>query len=307
MPRGWNALTTKELEVFASLLLAEAAKDNGKGRIDMGRIKMELFMELAGIEVLEEATPEVPVEEQYFVVRRKGHDERFNLYLYQIEDWQRTCMAWMDKPSELTRFPYPEYRRYFRRFKGPSALMQNFSWRQFRFASDYMTYFLVEADQLAHMVLSKHFSSHDMKKQEHIVNNAKSLFLATIFNRRVKVVDSDTHRLYRTYAYVSNQSVDNVRSFTTFSEVKFQCVLLWWAGMMNYLQVQYPKVFKKTKLKGNNQRYNPLEFYTRTCSTLEKYLGLNEEEVNRESYNNALNHLNNLLAEEEELKRMRGK
>ena len=120
-----------------------------------------------------------------------------------------------------------------------------------------------------------------MKRQLHAVARAKGMFLATLFNRRVKFVDAETKLIRKDYTYVSCQSMNNWRDFAGFSDVKFQCVLFWWTGTMNRLQKKYPKVFRSGSPK-KNAVANPLELYTRQTAIMEKYLGINEEELNRQ-------------------------
>ena len=98
----------------------------------------------------------------------------------------------------------------------------------------------------------------------------------------------------------------NLHDFTNYPDYKFQCILFWWVGTMNWLQKKYPKVFKKSPTKGQAQS-NPLEVYTRTTATMEKYLGINEEEMNRELYTNVLQHLQDMMDESDRMKELNKK
>ena len=87
MPRDWNAMTVSELETVARVLINATAS----GR-DAQAVKVELFLALTGLIVIEGVNPAKPVEEQYIVVARTGHAERLNLYLWQIVYWMREQM-----------------------------------------------------------------------------------------------------------------------------------------------------------------------------------------------------------------------
>ena len=100
--------------------------------------------------------------------------------------------------------------------------------------------------------------------------------------------------------------MNNWRDFAGFSDVKFQCVLFWWTGTMNWLQKKYPKVFRSGSPK-KNAVSNPLELYTRQTATMEKYLGINEEEMNRELYTNVLQHLQDIMDESDRMKALENK
>ena len=258
MPKGWSDMTVTELETVASVLVEAAAQ---RPALTPKQVKVKLFLALTGLEVLESANPAKPVEEQYLVVCRRGHVERLVMYLWQMHYWMEEQMGWLDKPSNLLMFPYKEYKKWTwkgrHKYEGPSALMQNFQWRQYRIAGEYMGYFITESNRLVKMRESN-VSASEIKKQLHAVARAKGLFLATLFNRKVKFVDAETKLIRKEFVYVSSQSIRNWRDFEHFSDVKFQVVLFWWTGTMNWLQKKYPKVFKNTNPKKNTVA-NPLE------------------------------------------------
>lgn len=307
MPKGWGDMTVEELEMVASVLVESAAR---RPALTPKQVKVRLFLALTGLEVIETANPAKPVEEQYLVVCRKGHVERLILYLWQMHYWMNENMRWLDQPSTLILFPYKEYIKWTwkgrHKYEGPSSLMQNFQWRQYRIVGEYMSYFINESNRLVKMQESEGVSEKDIRRQLHAVSRAKALLLATLFNRKVKFVDADTKLIRREYVYVSNQSIRNWRDFEDFDDVKFQVILFWWTGTMNWLQKKYPKVFKSSNPK-KNVIANPLELYTRQTATMEKYLGINEEELNRELYTNVLQHLQDMMDESDRMKALESK
>lgn len=306
MPKDWNAMTVTELETVSSVLISAAAK----GHVDMESVKVELFLALADLIVLETANPAKPVEEQYIVVCRKGRDERLNLYLWQIDYWMKEQMKWVDSPSTLLTCPYREYVKWSWRgrhkYEGPATLMQNFQWRQYRLAGEYYSYFIMESNRLVEMQQRQGVSSKELKKQLRAVARAKGFFLATLFNRKVKFVDTDTKLIKRDYTYVSWQSMKNWRDFAYFSDVKFQVILFWWSGTMKWLEKKYPKCFRKSDPK-KHAKTDPLSLYTRQTATMEKYLGINEEELGHELYTNVLQHLQDMMDESDRMKALENK
>lgn len=301
-------MTVSELETVASVLIQSASRNPSA---NMNEIKVELFLAITGLEVVESANPVKPVEEQYLTVCRRGRVERLVLYLWQMHYWMENNMKWLDKPSDLLLFPYREYTRWTwkgrHRYEGPSALMQNFQWKQYRLSGEYMSYYISESNRLVKMMSPNSGASpNDIKKQHHAVARAKGMFLATIFNRKVKYVDAETKLIRRDYAYVSCQSTKNWKDFARFSDVKFQVVLFWWTGTLNWLQKKYPKVFNSSSPK-KNAMANPLELYTRQTATMEKYLGIHEEALNRELYTNVLQHLQDMMDESDRMKALENK
>lgn len=307
MPRDWNAMTPSELETVASVLVRAAAKGNG---MDMQAVKVELFLALARLTVIETANPEKAVEEQYLVVCRTGHAERLNLYLWQIDYWMKEQMKWLDQPSTLLTCPYREWVKWSWRgrhkYEGPATLMQNFQWRQYRLAGEYYSYFIMESNRLVEMQRRRNIRKGEMKRQLHAVARAKGMFLATLFNRRVKYIDTDTKLIRRDYHYISCQSMKNWKDFASFPDVKFQVILFWWSGTMNWLERKYPKCFRKGDPK-KHAKTDPLTLYTRQTATMEKYLGINEEELGHELYTNVLQHLQDMMDESDRMKALDNK
>ena len=76
--------------------------------------------------------------------------------------------------------------------------------------------------------------------------------------------------------------------------------------MMFYLQTEYPRCFKRQAVKGQPKQNNPLELYTRTTATMQKYLGLDETEVNNQFFQLVLQHMDNMAKENDELERIKG-
>ena len=95
------------------------------------------------------------------------------------------------------------------------------------------------------------------------------------------------------------------------SEVEWQVVMFWWSSMMQYLKEQYPKCFKssdKRPRSRSKQQPLPIELYTRSMATLQKYLGgLTEAEINGQTAHAILRHLNDMAVEAEEMEKIRRK
>jgi hypothetical protein len=79
--------------------------------------------------------------------------------------------------------------------------------------------------------------------------------------------------------------------------------------MMQYLKEQYPKCFKSSAKPSRSQKQAlPIELYTRSMATLQKYLGgLTEAEINAQTAHAILRHLNDMATEAEEMEKIRRK
>ena len=95
------------------------------------------------------------------------------------------------------------------------------------------------------------------------------------------------------------------------SEVEWQVIMFWWSSMMQYLKEQYPKCFKSSDKKPRSRSKStplPIELYTRSMATLQKYLGgLTETEINAQTAHAILRHLNDMAVEAEEMEKIRRK
>lgn len=265
-----------------------------------------------------------------------GHDDTFSLYLYQISYWLTPrksiingatipgLLDFLDTGSQdaLLRFPLPTVTRrpaannghparWFSssvEFRGPEAFMDGFSWRRYRFAQDYMQVYVDCHNRLLQIQQQgRNAAPADLLTAFKNYDLAKAMFLATLYTRRISYVDSDTGHTVCDFRYQSNQHSDNAPYFRNFPESDFQLILLWWQGTMHWLSKTYPKVFKKTAVKGNKRPVNPLELYTRTTATIEKYLHITAQEVDAEPYTTILQQLEDITRRNEEIEQLNRK
>ena len=268
-----------------------------------------------------------------------GRDDSFSLYLWQIDYWLRerkekprpavlTPIGELNKPKEriipgmldwlnggsadaIMRFPLPDLhlrRHPFGRrhtFRGPNPMMDGFSWQRYRFCQDFMQLYADQQNQLVRLARQGRMASPDeLLKAARSVDLAKAMFLATIFERRLRFVDETTGRPRTDFCYQSNQHSDNAPYFRNFPDGDWQLILLWWQSMMHYLAKQFPKVYKRQPVSSTGKTPNPLEIYTRTTATLEKYLQVTAHDIEREPYTTILQQLEDITNHNEEMERI---
>lgn len=262
----------------------------------------------------------------------------FPLYLWQIQSWltpqkhgRRTLpgkLDWLDTTNgnQLLIFPFPELRcrkgRVGRRvaFHGPAPFMDGFTWQRYRFCQDYMEAVRIVENRLVQLTQQtttllrrKAHNRADRKKQwqatrtliqqNEYVQKMHAHFLATLFVRKVHYVDAESGQRKYDFHYQSGQSLANMKFFLSLSQEDWQLVVLWWQGMMHWLSTQYPKVFKTSKVE-NRKPVNPMEVYTRTTATLEKYLHTTAAALDNEPYTTVLQQLNDIMVRNEEYERI---
>ena len=333
LPKHWNACTTEQLELIANVIREQVERQDRYHPFSMQNVKIALFFALSGIEIVEGPNPRVPVEEQYYTC--KQDKDEFSLYLWQINYWlspkaktnDKTSpeyvsqgagiLDWLDNESGsfLTKFPYPIIKRSHRsrwfsighKFQGPSTDLDGFSWSQYRLATEAMQNYVHLSNSLAIMKQRGTFSDEQMQKQAQSVDMAKSLFLATIFNRKVKYVETSTGMIRKDYHYESNQITDNAEYFRNYPDTQWQVILFWWTGIMHTFSKRYPHVFKVQKVIKKQQPTSAMDIYTATIATMQKYVGINEQECNNQSYSLVLEQLERMSKENEEIERIRKK
>ncbi len=208
-------------------------------------------------------------------------------------------IEWLLKPSRLTRFPYPEYRVGDKVYHGPSPMMADMSWKQYRFSSNILGD-IINGENMLLRLRDKHGSDHPQVLQLNAqLNHARANWLANLFTLPVAHIDAETQQPVTDYHYVSDQYDRNHADFLDFPDYKYQAVSLWWQGMMDHLSRVYPKIFARGG--GSVRPSDALTTYTRSTATMMKYIGATESEVNNTLFSIILQHIQD-MAENDRVK-----
>lgn len=342
LPKHWNGCSREQLEMIADIFRDQVEREDRYHPFSMENVKLAAFFLLANLEILAYPDTRLPQDEQFYLCRvvtptDKNHptDDSFPLYLWQINYWLSPkaktdnkqsaeyiaqgadILGWMDSKNGmfLTWFPYDEISRKKqgagifakkKRFRGPRTDLDGFSWAQYRFASDMMGTYTQLSNSLIKMQQMKKFTLEQIEKQAKNVELAKAMFLAVIFNGEVKYLDANSGLVRKGFHYDSLQCTENADYFKGFPENQWQVILFWWTGTMHVLSKRFPHVFKVQPTK-KQKPSTPLEIYTATTATMQKYTGLTEDQVNNQSYSLVLEHLERLSKENEDMEKMRRK
>lgn len=330
LPRGWNQCTPSQLEQIAAITQEQVEKIDRYHPFDMQKVKIAIFFLFTGLKVDAYPDPRQPLEEQHYLVSVEPQKAAFPLYLWQLNYWltpksktkDKTSpeyiaqgaglLDWLDADSGnyLTHFPYPlikQKAKWYHRsktFQGPRQDLDGFSWQQYRFASDMMQTYTKLNNNLVKMKKINKFTEEQLQQQAASVQSARNMFLAVIFNTTTNYIDPTTGMKKFDFHYEANQLTANAKYFIDFSETQWQVILFWWSGIMHTLAHRYPHVFKVQKVN-NDKLLTPMEIYTATTATMQKYAGLTEDQVNTQSYSLVLEHLERLSKENEEMEKMR--
>ncbi len=305
VPKGWGQCTTRELEMIAEeMIRAQMVASLSRFHpFDWTEIKTRLFFRFAGVEVIGQsgqsggqapvADPSEPVPMTAFRCR-KG-DVEFELQTWQVHSFMEQ-LKWLDAtdgkgralPMPKLMWPYPKrLRRWWplwkREYYAPGELMDGMTWQTYRWINDWMEAYTNTANALV-AEREKKGSIAALAKQE---QDIRLTVLSLVFGCPKWRI-----RLAR------------------ITEVEWQVIMFWWSSMMQYLKEQYPKCFKSSDKKPRSRKKQPLpiELYTRSMATLQKYLGgLTEAEINGQTAHAILRHLNDMAVEAEEMEKIRRK
>ena len=347
LPKHWNLCSRKQLELIADVMGEQIERQDRYHPFLMETVKIAMFFALADLQIVAYPDVRQPIDEQYYLcyqskdgkpykpkkkVKIEDDERLFPLYIWQIKYWLDSkaktdnknsaeyiaqgagILDWLDNKNGmyLTTLPYDfieRKRKWYRRvktFQGPRQDLDGFSWAQYRFASDMMGTYIQLSNSLIKMKERGTFSEEQMMQQAQNVDKAKAMFLAIIFNGVTQYVDSNTGMVKYDYHYELDQCTKNACYFQNFPDTQWQVILFWWTGTMHVLSKRFPHVFKVQPTK-KQKPSTPLEIYTATTATMQKYAGLTEDQVNNQSYSLVLEHLERLSKENEEMEKMRRK
>ena len=284
VPKGWQMCSTRELEMIAEeMIRANLMAAMSRFRpFDWTAVKTRLFFRFSNVQILDirtEDTKDTITEEQKFACRH-GKVE-FELATWQVHSFLEQ-LAWIDAvdskgrpvPMPKLMWPYPKRIWWLRWRKPDGELLDGMSWQTYRLINDWME--ALSFDRLRNRDKS------EMRREQDI----RLTVLGLMFGCPKWRV-----RLAR------------------ISDVEWQVILFWWSSMMQYLKEQYPKCFKQSDKKSRSKAQPlPIELYTRSMATLQKYLGgLTEAQINQQSAHAILRHMNDMAVEAEQMEKLRRK
>jgi len=304
VPKGWAYCSTRELEMIAEeMIRAQMVASLSRFHpFDWTEIKTRLFFRFAGVEIVSQYVYDGDeTDARYglttFVCRHPSlGKETFELQTWQVHSFMEQ-LAWLDAtdakgralPMPKLMWPYPtRLRRWWllwkRDYYAPGELMDGMTWQTYRWINDWMEAYTNTANALVD-ARTKREDVATLAKQE---RDIRLTVLSLVFGCKKWRI-----RLAR------------------IGEVEWQVVMFWWSSMMQYLKEQYPKCFKAGNKKSRSrakQQPLPIELYTRSMATLQKYLGgLTEDEINAQTAHAILRHLNDMAVEAEEMEKIRKK
>ena len=312
VPKGWAQCSTQELEMIAeemirSQMMASLSRFHP---FDWTEIKTRLFFRFAGVEILSLG----PGPNDRFKCRHG--DIEFVLETWQVHSFLEQ-LAWLDAvdakgrpvPMPKLMWPYPtRLRRWWplwrREHYAPGELMDGMTWQTYRWFNDWMEAYTNTANALvAERERIRGTGSADRGKATAGGNQEPVPMIAALARQERDIRQTVLSLVFGCPKW-------RIR-LARISEVEWQVIMFWWSSMMQYLKEQYPKCFKSSDKKPRSRSKStplPIELYTRSMATLQKYLGgLTETEINAQTAHAILRHLNDMAVEAEEMEKIRKK
>lgn len=356
VPTAWNQCSTAQLETVVGVYLRQLAEQDRYHPFDAVRWKTEVFVRLAGLEVIgsdtvgtvpavgsdaeserttEGLSPSVSAapQETIYTVRLRDRRRWWQRIWphtgdrpsvtsqatsqqgqspsapFPLRDWELLSfvdgqMKWMDSFTDLLIFPYPRYgwpiitlRWVFNYLplpwlhvvRGPAELLQDFSWHDYRMCQQWLDLYVETNSYVAS--LQGEQPTADILQQ---LKQSREQFLTALFRSR-SYLDIVLDTLF--------DRQRPLRRLRRMPDVRFQLCLIFWQSMMHYYKGKFPRCFKEGG--GRSQRdQTPLDLYTRSTATLQKYIKKTEAEINAQPFYVILQHLEDMAHEAEEMERI---
>ena len=324
VPRGWAQCSTRELEMIAEeIIRAQMVASLSRFHpFDWTEIKTRLFFRFAEVTIVSQYVYDGDeTDARYglttFVCRHPSlGKETFELQTWQVHSFMEQ-LAWLDAtdakgralPMPKLMWPYPtRLRRWWplwrREHYAPGELLDGMTWQTYRWINDWMEAYTATANQLVEARQRiRGTDSADRSKATAGGNQAPVPMIAALVRQERDIRQTVLSLIFGCPKW-------RIR-LARITEVEWQVIMFWWSSMMQYLKEQYPKCFKSSDKKPRSrskQQPLPIELYTRSMSTLQKYLGgLTETEINAQTAHAILRHLNDMAVEAEEMEKIRKK
>ena len=301
LPQSWNRCTTEELEAIAAAIVEEQAAVGRFRPFLWERVKLHIVLAINNLSVLESDG-----NDDVFLVQR-GKEEPFPISTGQLADLCERLNWLTDEKADKTifLFPYPTLEVSGFRFQvsGPAPLLDGFTWREYRWLTDWMQEYMRCTNALAVDVRSKREDVR--RKAQAAIDTARNEFLAVLF----KPASADG----RNVEMSKSRNVEELTAdtFTAFDAVKWQVILFWWSSLMFQLSKKFPRVFKTQpvgKGKKGARPDTPWDFYNRVTATIQKYVGgLAAKDVDEQPYGVTLQQLEMMADEAAEMEKLKHK
>ena len=226
----------------------------------------------------------------------------FPLAVWQVHSFIDQHLKWLDEFTGLQLFPYHDLGHYWRvdrhwpwvhrcRLGFEGELLDGMTWQQYRFAQEWLSYYVDVNGQLA-------------QSRGQVLGSSGRNEPVPMTTLAAEAIRARTEFLRAVYRLPDGHYP---RQLKRMSAERFQVILIWWQSMMAEMQRKYKRCFKSSSVNRKPSAANsqlPIDLYTRSTATLQKYLAQTEEQINQQPCRVILQHLDDMAREAEELEKI---
>lgn len=275
-PKGWNHLTTPQLEWLQGVY--ERRMENESQFLAI------VFLGIMGIVVEDRPCEEEP--EAYYCHLEKDKEKVFLIRPYEIYAFSQK-LKWILSECKLTRSPYPLLKIGKQEYRGPANKLSDFSWKQYKMASDFYTLYM------------------DSVKRKRPNDVLLYKFIATLFTPKRLIYNAELQGKEEVFSYSPSQW-NNWGAFRKrFTDTQVKVIFMFWNGCCGYLADTYRHLFRPaSKSKGKNNPEDMLKMEAGTMAVIMDRLKITESEINACSMFTILQMLDTMQLEAEKQKDM---
>ena len=255
-PHSWNELTGKQMEVIHGLRhkAIRRAVQLGDEEKAVNESKLKVFLFLAGLKVRKRAYKK---EDGTFVyiVRRNGIKHLFEeipMESWQVAQWIKDLLGFLDEPNELLEAPYEYFRIGLKKWKAPETQLTSLTFEQYNHAQQYLVAYW-DTRQTAEEMLKDGGTRKSVKHLFKEANQYRAMFLATLIIPPVRqtqhVDENGSYEVNRTaYVYHSSYGEKNWKKFTGKRwELVFEVMVQFVQSCLAAYRDKFPELFTTHK------------------------------------------------------------
>ena len=279
LPTNWSRLSVRELEEVQRLFsLREREQLVAGGKSAEIKFKARCFMLFLNLKVRQKTTSENG--ETVFLFRRRKFRNLFEtipLKAWQVSREISEHLGFLDDPYGRYISPYELVRLFGKRFKGPSNLMTNVTYKQYSDAQNLLVKYW-EADGVVKFLTENHRSASSIRKAVRNSRKIQCKFLATLFNvasRQTEVrTEFSVRKVDRKVWSFDSRQINNWRYFWFASKRMFPVMLQFFQSTQTYYSHTYPELFTNKGGEGKSKKIvNYLAMEVNTMNAIMKYAG----------------------------------
>lgn len=312
MPKSWNELPTKQLELITQLGVERDILCQKIGELADSRYRLKTLQILLGLrKKIEMYTADNGLE--YLIFQRKSlcpWSEKIPIAIGQLLTMLEQ-IKWIDNPLTRTKAPYGFVRIMGQKFKCPTNKMTSVTYQQYTMAQNIVTAYWQTQENIFYLMSHKS-GKKAILFQTKKLQKLRGMFLACLFNpgRVEKEIEKSGRRYkstHRTWEFDSSQIERNWKKFRFSQRRLFPVMLQFFLSTQQYFSSIFPDLFV-TRESGETKLPDFVLQEVETMTAIMKYQGFKDYQTIYDSNAvHVLKVLDNMAKDAKEIKRQQTK